>query len=88
MTEPSVGTRWRHKKNGVVYEVIAEALIQCSTARRFEEMFEDENWVVYRNVNTGSTYVRLAEEFIDGRFEYVSGDNSPADLNAGESNGT
>jgi hypothetical protein len=62
--------RWRHKKRGTVYEVITDvASLQCSAAPDFEAAFEDDNWTVYRNVDTGAIYVRPTEEFLDGRFE-------------------
>ena len=61
--------RWRHVKRGTVYEVLhGSASLQCATAPQFEEMFENDRWVVYRNVTTGSIHVRLFEEFMDGRF--------------------
>lgn len=62
--------RYRHKKRGTVYEVLTEyASLQCSAAPEFEEMFDDENWTVYKNVETGAVWVRLTMEFMDGRFE-------------------
>lgn len=66
---------YRHKKRGTVYEILHDnASMQCATEEQFERMFEDENWIVYRNVKTWAVYVRLAEEFHDGRFEKVDGD--------------
>ena len=63
---------WRHKKRGTVYEVLTDvASLQCSAAEEFERMFEDDNWTVYRNVETGHIWVRPTEEFLDGRFEQV-----------------
>ena len=45
--------------------------MQCSAAEVFESMFEDDNWTVYRNVETNHIWVRPTEEFLDGRFEQV-----------------
>lgn len=66
------GTFWRHKKRQLIYEVITDtASIQCSTSPEFEERYDDEHWIVYRNVKTGAVWVRPTEEFRDGRFEQV-----------------
>jgi hypothetical protein len=66
------GERYRHKRRGTVYEVITDtASIQCDCARDFEEQFADENWTVYRSVDTGAIFVRLTPEFLDGRFELI-----------------
>ena len=63
---------WRHKVRGSVYEIlIDDASLQCSAAPAFEEMFEDDNWIVYRNVDTGAFSVRPTAEFHDGRFEKI-----------------
>jgi hypothetical protein len=65
--------RYRHKKRGIVYEVITDsASLQCSTDPAFERLFEDDTWTVYRSVDTGAIYVRPTEEFNDGRFEAVA----------------
>lgn len=64
---------WRHKKRGTVYEIIAsDAALQCSGVPEFEEMFDGDDWTVYRNVKTGAVYVRPTFEFTDGRFEKVT----------------
>lgn len=64
---------WRHKKRGTTYEIVTDAAsIQCASEPGFENMFEDENWTVYRNVETGAFWVRPTEEFLDGRFEPVT----------------
>jgi hypothetical protein len=71
--EKDMMARFRHKKRGGVYEVLTDtASLQCSTATEFEDAFGEENWTVYRNVKTGAIYVRLTEEFNDGRFERVT----------------
>lgn len=68
-------TLWRHKKKGLVYEVIDDsASMQCSAAREFERMFEDDSWTIYRSTRTGAVYVRPTPEFLDGRFEKVADD--------------
>lgn len=63
---------WRHKKRGTTYRVLTYAAsLQCSGAPEFEEEFEDDNFVVYQNTETGAIYVRPEPEFRDGRFEVV-----------------
>jgi hypothetical protein len=67
-----LGEKWRHKKRGVVYEIIADsASIQCAAAPDFEEMFGDDDWIVYRGEASGAWWVRPKAEFLDGRFERV-----------------
>lgn len=64
--------RYRHKKRGMVYEIMTTfASLQCSSAPAFEQRFKDDNWTVYRNILTGTVYVRPTAEFMDGRFELV-----------------
>ena len=61
---------WRHRKRGSVYEIISStASLQCSTEPNIESALGDEDWTVYRNVKTGAVYIRLTNEFRDGRFE-------------------
>ena len=67
-----MGERYRHKKRGRVYEVITDAAsVQCATMPEIEDVFDDDTWTVYRDVVTGSWYVRPTEEFLDGRFELI-----------------
>jgi len=67
-----VGQKWRHKTRQTVYEIVSTtASLQCATAPDFEAAFEDDVWIVYRNVATLADSVRLKEEFLDGRFERV-----------------
>jgi hypothetical protein len=64
---PSVDTarqRWRHTKTGGVYEFVAEAMNEADASVV----------IVYRNVETGVTWVRAASEFFDGRFDLVGGE--------------
>lgn len=64
------GSHWQHKKCGYLYEVITDcASLQCSAAPHFESMFDDDNWTVYRNIKTGTIWIRPTPEFLDGRFE-------------------
>jgi hypothetical protein len=61
---------WRHKKRGTTYEIITQgASLQCATWPEMEDMFDDDTFTVYRNVDTGAIYVRPTPEFMDGRFE-------------------
>ena len=70
--EIEAGQRWRHKARGSIYEIVtAHASLQCASAEAFEEMFEDDYFVVYRSEQTGSFYTRPQPEFLDGRFERV-----------------
>ena len=52
---------YRHRKTGGIYGVI------CNATRESD----GELLVVYRNVETGDRWVRLASEFNDGRFERI-----------------
>ena len=71
------GSIWRHKKRGATYEILHDnAFMQCASAQEFEDMFEDDWWIVYRNLQTGTVYVRPYEEFRDGRFERVDGEQA------------
>lgn len=66
------GSKWLHKKRGTTYEVVTDtAGLQCSAAQDFEDLFAEDCWTVYRNVATGAVWVRLTEEFLDGRFECI-----------------
>ena len=68
-----VGSTWRHKKRGTSYEVLHNtASLECASEPQFERMFEDEHWIVYRNLRTASIHVRLEQEFEDGRFEQIA----------------
>lgn len=68
-----IGTKWRHKKSGGVYEIIDDAAdIQCSAMPEVEATFADDVWIAYRNVNGGSLFFRPWPEFMDGRFERVA----------------
>lgn len=70
-----MGTRWIHKKRGTVYEIVTDnAAIQCSTEPFIEQRYGEEKWTVYRNVETEMMYVRLTNEFLDGRFEKIDTD--------------
>ena len=65
--------KYRHKKRGHVYEILTDcAMLQCNSAPAFEEQFEGRAWTVYRNVKTGTVWIRPTEEFRDGRFEIVA----------------
>ncbi len=67
--------QWKHKKRGTMYEIITDvASIQCATDASIEEKYGDDNWAVYRNIHTGAIYVRMTDEFLDGRFEKIGED--------------
>jgi len=64
--------RWRHKKSGSVYEIIThEAKLQCASDQQLEDTFECDKWTVYKSIKTGDIWVRLTQEFMDGRFDKV-----------------
>jgi hypothetical protein len=70
-------TIWRHKKRGTTYEILHDnASLQCAAAPEFENMFEDDHWVVYRSLRTGAIFVRPYPEFHDGRFEAIEDEES------------
>jgi hypothetical protein len=69
---PKVGSIWRHTQRAIDYEVVSNRCnLQCATAPEFETMFEDDYFVVYKSVRTGSLNVRPVPEFMDGRFVWV-----------------
>lgn len=68
------GQKWRHKKRGGIYEIVAtDGTIQIASIGDDEMMLmlEDEQWIVYRSVNGHRLYFRMHDEFMDGRFELV-----------------
>lgn len=74
MTKPEylIGTRWRHKKRGITYRIIADrASLQCSTSEEFEKRYENEHWIVYQAEMSGNVWIRPRTEFLDGRFEWL-----------------
>ena len=63
---------WKHVERGGVYAVISrDASIQCSTFPNLEHEFKNESWTLYRDIRTDKCYIRLKEEFEDGRFVKV-----------------
>lgn len=67
-----VGSKWHHKRRRTVYEVIVQRVVlQCAGEQKFEDMFLQDVWTVYRDVDSGHHYVRPTKEFLDGRFERV-----------------
>jgi hypothetical protein len=66
------GKLFTHNKRGGLYEIVTDtAFLQCSTFPEIELSVDEQPWTVYRNVHSGSIYVRLTEEFMDGRFSEV-----------------
>lgn len=62
-----IGSRWRHKKRGTLYNVIGYATIQTS----IDILLDGAVAVVYEAESDNSWNVRSADEFLDGRFERV-----------------
>lgn len=72
MSEIETGQKWRHKKRGSEYEIVAtDAALQISCKGEDYGWLEDEDFVVYRPVNGHRLFFRMREEFLDGRFELV-----------------
>lgn len=61
-----VPARWRHKKRGSKYTLLTAATLQCSTNKEL-----DYAKVVIYQGDDGQLWVRLKDEFFDGRFEEV-----------------
>jgi hypothetical protein len=67
-----IGQHWKHKVRGHVYEIVSEtASLQMSCDPEVEARYENDDFVVYRNVKNGAVWIRPTEEFMDGRFERV-----------------
>lgn len=62
-----MNNRWRHKKRGTEYTIMARAKMQCSS----DPKFDDIEVVVYVG-DAGQCWVRPKDEFFDGRFEPVN----------------
>lgn len=63
---------FEHNKSGGKYVVVtSDAFLQCSTEPEFEVKFGESRWTVYRNIETGAYYIRLTDEFNDGRFTQI-----------------
>lgn len=58
------GSRWKHKKTGGAYTVLFAGRMQMEDPR-----YDLKEVVVYRSEALGSVWVRLQDEFLDGRFE-------------------
>lgn len=68
-------TLYRHKKRGTVYRILHGATFQysgpsLSTASQLDDM----TVIVYQDVDSHKVWVRLHDEFFDGRFEEVTGE--------------
>jgi hypothetical protein len=75
MSEIATGQHWRHKVRGHIYEIVAiDAMVQVSSIGDDEvaQVFEDEDWIIYRPVKGYRLFVRMRDEFLDGRFELIS----------------
>lgn len=74
MTEIEVGQKWRHKKRGSEYEIVAtDASIQIASIGddEMQSMLEDEDWIAYRPINGHKLIFRMREEFLDGRLDLI-----------------
>lgn len=60
-----MNNKYRHKKRGTVYRIIAEAHIQIATG-----LYDEDRVVIYQGED-GQLHVRKKEEFHDGRFEQL-----------------
>lgn len=83
MSEIESGQKWKHKKRGTFYEIVAtDAAIQITSIGddEMQDMLEDEAWIAYRAVDGHRLYFRMREEFLDGRFERVDGDDCSVPL--------
>jgi hypothetical protein len=68
-----VGGRYRHKKSGKVYRVIAEATGRYNgDSVGGQTRIEGCPFVVYQSETDGKTWVRPKEQFEDGRFEVIA----------------
>jgi NAD(P)H-dependent FMN reductase len=78
MSEIEPGQKWRHKKRGSVYEIVAiDGSIQVASldgdvAEMIAAMLEEQDWIVYRPVDGYKLHFRMSGEFLDGRFEQVA----------------
>lgn len=66
-----IGKVFRHRVRKTEYEVIEIGKFNTSDGE-FTEL-DRSDLVVYRNMKTGSTEMRVLEEFLDGRFEELDG---------------
>ena len=64
--DPTPQRRWRHKVRGTGYAVLNHASVQAST----RPLVDGDSVTVYCGVDS-KWYVRLVEEFYDGRFEEI-----------------
>lgn len=60
-------TKWRHKKRGSEYTILGVAEMQCSTDPKFDHM----PVIIYMG-DDNQVWVRLKDEFMDGRFEAIN----------------
>lgn len=62
-----IGSTWRHKKRGTLYEFVGLAGLQIATHPELEK----QSYAVYRGEDD-ELWVRPEAEFLDGRFEEMS----------------
>ena len=68
--------KYRHKKRGTEYNVVADAVLLTSGP-----LLDLEHMIVYRGAD-GKTWVRSAKEFYDGRYEQVKAADELGMINA------
>lgn len=65
----AVGFRYRHKRRGSTYRVIALATLQ--TERQSDYLPDMTDMVIYQSEADDSVWARKSQEFLDGRFERI-----------------
>ena len=61
-----INTMWKHIKTDEIYVIDDEVVMQAST--KGEEL-DEAAVIIYKSIKTGEKFVRLKEEFLDGRFK-------------------
>lgn len=59
---------FRHRVRGTFYRILGKARVQAPEAAPLQD---DEQPLLYRDINAGSFSVRREDEFHDGRFEQI-----------------